>query len=76
MDDEMVDVWLLGNLTFCSLCKLGPVPLTAYNVVGELQKELCGYLFMVCQNYDFQFVIRVAYGKTHRQKIRECPVLM
>ena len=65
---RLVEVFFLDNLTFCSFCKLGPVPLTAYNVVGELQKKLCGYLYVVCQNDDCQFVTRVAYGKTHRQK--------
>ena len=64
---------LLDNLKYCSSCKLGPVPLTSHNVVGELQKGLCGYLYVVCQNADCQFVNRVAYGKTHRQRNKGMP---
>ena len=31
---------LLTNLNACEQCFLGPIPLTSYNVVGELQKGL------------------------------------
>ncbi|XP_045211082.2 uncharacterized protein LOC123562513 isoform X1 [Mercenaria mercenaria] len=64
---------LLKNLKYCRSCKLGPVPLTAYNVVGELQKGLGGYLYMVCQNPDCNFVNRVSYGKVHRMKTNGMP---
>ncbi|XP_053400079.1 uncharacterized protein LOC123542175 isoform X3 [Mercenaria mercenaria] len=64
---------LLNNLKYCRSCKLGPVPLTAYNVVGELQKGLGGYLYVVCQNPDCNFVNRVAYGKVHRMKTNGMP---
>jgi len=33
---------LLEQLKYCQYCRLGPVPLTFYNVVGELQKGLGG----------------------------------
>ena len=38
-------VWLevlLSALKFCKSCKRRPVPLTYYNVVGELKRELGG----------------------------------
>ena len=59
---------LLDNLKYCAECKLGPVPLTSFNVVGELQKGLSGYLYVVCQNPDCQHVNRVAYGKQHHME--------
>ena len=64
---------LLENLKFCHSCKLGPVPLTLYNVVGERQRGLGGYLYVVCQNPSCMAVNRVAYGKTHHQKKKGMP---
>lgn len=57
---------LLEGLRFCGFCRLGPIPLTLYNVVGELRKGLGGYLYVRCENPECQEVNRVAYGKTHR----------
>ena len=37
---------LLDNLAVCPKCKLGPIPITRNNVVGELQKGLSGYLYL------------------------------
>ena len=59
---------LVKNLQYCQSCKLGPVPLTVYNVVGELQKGLSGYLYVMCQNADCNYINRVAYGKLHHIK--------
>lgn len=58
---------LLNSLKYCSECKLGPIPLTEFNVVGELRKGLGGYLYVRCENQNCLFVNRVPYGKTHRQ---------
>ena len=59
---------LLSNLQYCQNCKLGPVPLTLYNVIGELQKGLSGYLYVVCQNPECGHINRAAYGKVHHMK--------
>ena len=64
---------LMDNLKVCQSCKLGPVPLTHYNIIGELQKGLSGYLYIVCQNPDCQFINRVAYGKMHHIKKHGMP---
>lgn len=37
---------LLDNLQTCHFCKLGPMPLTKYSVVGEVRKGLGGYLYV------------------------------
>ena len=58
---------LLSNLRYCEQCRLGPVPLTLDNVVGEMQCGLGGYLYVRCVNPSCQFVNRAAYGKVHRQ---------
>ena len=44
-----------------------------YNVVGERQRGLGGYLYVVCQNPSCMAVNRVAYGKTHHQKKKGMP---
>ena len=36
---------LLEQLRYCCKCRLGPVPLTCDNVLGELKKGLGGYLY-------------------------------
>ena len=64
---------LLDNLAYCQKCRLGPVPLTSYSVVGELRKGLSGYLYVRCQNVDCMHVNRVTYGKTHRVSKRGMP---
>lgn len=64
---------LLENLQFCQQCKLGPVPLTIYNVIGEKKIGLSGYLYVQCQNIDCGYVNRVTYGKTHRLKTKGMP---
>lgn len=35
---------LLSELKVCKKCRLGPVPLTYHNIIGELKKGLAGYL--------------------------------
>ena len=47
-------VYMLSALKFCKSCKLRPVPLAYYNVVGELKCELGGiYLpYVKCLNTD------------------------
>ena len=64
---------LLDNLKTCQECGLGPVPLTVYNVLGEQKKGLSGFLYVRCQNVDCEYVNRVAYAKTHRNKRRGMP---
>ncbi|XP_060565928.1 LOW QUALITY PROTEIN: uncharacterized protein LOC132724962 [Ruditapes philippinarum] len=64
---------LLDNLKVCKECGLGPVPLTAYNVIGEQKKGLSGFLYVICQNVDCAAVNRVTYGKTHRNKQKGMP---
>ena len=64
---------LLDNLQFCVKCKLGPVPLTKYSVLGELRKGLSGFLYVRCSNTDCEHVNRVPYGKTHRLNERGMP---
>ena len=59
---------LLSNLKQCKRCKLGPVPLTYNNVVGELRTGLGGYLYVKCLNVDCGEVNLIPYGKTHRIK--------
>ena len=59
---------LLSSLKSCSKCRLGPVPLTYFNIVGELKKGLSGYIYVKCTNSDCGAVNRVPYGKTHRKK--------
>jgi len=58
---------LLSGLKTCKFCGLGPVPLTLYSVVGELQRGLGGFLYVRCSNIDCEQVNIVPYGKTHRQ---------
>ncbi len=57
---------LLENLRYCEHCHLGPVPLTATNLIGELPVGLGGYLYVLCTNISCQKINRVPYGKTHR----------
>lgn len=59
---------LLSSLKYCSSCRLGPVPLTFYNIVGEMKKGLGGFIYVKCQNSDCGAVNRVPYGKTHKKK--------
>lgn len=59
---------LLENLRSCRYCRLGPVPLTCLNIVGELRKGLGGYLYVKCLNVECGEVNLVPYGKTHRNK--------
>ncbi|KAH3811826.1 hypothetical protein DPMN_140241, partial [Dreissena polymorpha] len=44
-----------------------------YNIVGELQNGLSGFVYVVCENPDCREVNRVAYGKQHHLKIRGMP---
>jgi len=64
---------LLKNLQYCQHCRLGPVPLTYDNVVGELQKGLGGYLHVMCLNVECGAVNKVPYGKTHHMKKKGMP---
>ena len=64
---------LLSNLQFCKICRLGPVPLTCFNIVGELKKGLSGYLYVQCQNNDCGHINCVPYGTTHHQKTPGMP---
>ena len=59
---------LLSSLKYCRACRLGPVPLTYYNVVGEMKRGLGGYIYVKCQNVDCGEINCVPYGKTHRLK--------
>ena len=43
---------LLSSLKYCRACRLGPVPLTYYNIVGEKKRGLGGYIYVKCQNVD------------------------
>ena len=43
---------LLSSLKFCQGCKLWSVPLTYYNIIGEMRRGLCGYIYVKCQNPD------------------------
>ncbi|XP_060584334.1 uncharacterized protein LOC132740453 [Ruditapes philippinarum] len=54
---------LLEGLRFCKSCRLGPIPLTIENVIGELKKGLGGYLKVKCLNSDCGHVNCIAYGK-------------
>ncbi|KAH3847238.1 hypothetical protein DPMN_089556 [Dreissena polymorpha] len=64
---------LLNKLQYGQFCNLCPIPLTIYNIVGELQNGLSGYLYVVCENPDCRKVNRVAYGKQHHLNIRGMP---
>ena len=66
--------WRVGR-RYCCKCRLGPVPLTFDNVLGELKKGLGGYLYVRCQNHDCLAINRVPYGKTHRVKKKGMPCL-
>ena len=59
---------LLDSLKHCHSCKLGPIPLTVFNLAGEEQRGLGGYLYVQCQNPSCLTINRVPYGKTHRSK--------
>lgn len=59
---------LLSGLKSCKFCSLGPVPLTLFNIVGELQRGLGGYLYVKCTNNDCEEINIVPYGKTHRRE--------
>ena len=59
---------LLSSLKYCQVCRLGPVPLTSYNIIGEMRRGLSGYIYVKCQNPDCGEINRVPYGKTHRLK--------
>jgi len=50
---------LLEGLRFCVQCKLGPIPLTFFNIVGELRKGLSGYFYVGCENPECHAVNRV-----------------
>jgi len=39
---------LLKGLRFCVQCKLGPIPLTLFNIVSELRKGIRGYFYVRC----------------------------
>ncbi len=56
---------LLGNLSQCKQCHLGPIPLMYSNIIGEMQCGLGGYLHIQCQNPQCLSVNKVAYGKLH-----------
>lgn len=58
---------LLSELKVCKKCRLGPVPLTYHNIIGELQKGLAGLL--ACQNPECGYINMVPYGQTHRVKM-------
>ena len=64
---------MLNKLQYGQFCNLCPIPLTIYNIVGELQNDLSGNLYVVCENPDCRKVKRVAYGKQHHLKIRGMP---
>ena len=64
---------LLSALQSCKFCRLGPVPLTIFNILGELKKGLSGYLYVKCMNPDCGKINLAPYGKTHRQKKRGMP---
>ena len=59
---------LLSNMKTFKKCQLRPVPLTYDNVIGKMQKEPGGYLYVACQNPECCFVNMVPYGKTHTLK--------
>ena len=63
---------LLSKLRYCQKSRLGRSS-TYDNVIGELKKGLGGYLYVVCQNCDCQYVNRVPYGKTHHQQSTGMP---
>lgn len=54
---------LLSNLQNRISCKLGPIPLTYLNIVGELRKGLGGYLYVKCLNAECGHMNLVPYGK-------------
>lgn len=64
---------LLSELKVCKKCRLGPVPLTFHNIIGELQKGLAGYLYVACQNPECGHINMVPYGQTHRVKKTGAP---
>ena len=41
---------LLEGLRLCVQCKLGPIPLTLFNIVSELRKGIRGYFYVRCGN--------------------------
>lgn len=58
---------LLENLSSCSHCRMGPIPLYKENIVGERRRGLGGYLYIMCMNPECGEVNMVPYGKTHRR---------
>ena len=64
---------LLSALSSCKFCRLGPIPLTLFNIIGELKKGLGGYLYVKCQNAECNGVNIVPYGKTHHMKQKGSP---
>lgn len=58
-------VILNNSLKSCLSCKLGPIPLTYLNIVGELRQGLGGYLYVKCLNAEYGHVNLVPYAKTH-----------
>jgi hypothetical protein len=64
---------LVRNLAHCKECRLGPLLLTSDNVVGELQKGLGGYLYVMCSNWECRAVNLVSYGTTHHNKTKGMP---
>ncbi|KAH3828300.1 hypothetical protein DPMN_130253, partial [Dreissena polymorpha] len=52
-------------------CNLGPIPLTKYNIGGELQKGLSGDVYVSCENP--REVNRVAYRKQNHLRTRGMP---
>lgn len=51
-----------GKLKVCKKCRLGPIPFTFHNIIGELQKGLAGYLYVACQNPECGLINMVPYG--------------
>ena len=68
---------LLSNLKYCQACRLGPVPLTYHNIVGEMQKGLSGYLYVECQilTVDTSIVLHTEKPTINEMR-RGCRVLM
>lgn len=54
---------LVEGLKYCKSCRLGPIPLTSENIVGELKKGLGGYLYVKCLIADCGSVNCIPYGK-------------
>ena len=67
---------LLEGLRFCVQCKLGPIPLTLFNIVGESRKWISSYLYVWCKKTSAMLSTEFLMGRTIGWWELACHVLL